>query len=1042
MDEERPSNEAETIISTSNDADSSESTAPANRPSGLMIGGVVLVLALIIAGLFLPPISLGQRLGFGGDEAETAVESPTETPAENQTAVPGEFAVSVADGSGVNVAGIAAADVAGAGIAAPTDFSVQSNVYTVATETPGAAGQVAVAYAEGADTRMLDLYGWNGTAWRFVPSQVDPANQQVVSALGPLQQAYALGMAAAGAPRRVGADVESEQSLPAEVTTTVTDLTVGVLTLVGTGEVQGELASAPDGSFAQLMRVSNAGAVVDQASLATFLADSTAQSNQINALVNTAVSNGYAGVHLDYQGVSAAQQDAFTAYVSMLADALRAQGLQLAVSLGAPTQSGASWDTAGQDWAALGQLADWVYVQMPLDPTAYAAGGDAESLLDWATRQIDRRRMMMSVHAGAVDRIGESFTALSNEDALANFGELQFVAGGETVEPETAVELVLSGSATPLEWDGASLTYTYSYGEADQTHFVWLGNPAALSQRLMLASTFNLVGMAVRGLGDVADGAGYAAALAAANGAGTPPETTGAAIVWTVRDGDDSVIASESGSDLTFAWEGGAAGTYTVNAEFALGDAVAPLDSVTIAVETAEVAEDDRDEADEETAEVEEAPAEEETESTPAAFDPGAADAITNSNANVRVGPGLGYGLIAGGAAAGTQVQLLGRNSDASWLQVRLPDSQEGWIFSTLLTVNDGVNVSALDVIEVDPPAVSETPGGGGDGGSSAAPPPVAAPPVAGNSGFELGGQIFGAPYGMMSYAGMTWVKRQQKWSPGLSPSSVQGMISEAHNAGFKILLSIPGQVYPSALPDFGAYTEFLRGVASLPDPPDAIEIWNEMNIDAEWPPGQINPASYVNNMLAPGYNAIKSANANIMVISGAPAPTGFFGGGCGTNGCDDEPYMRGMAAAGAANYMDCIGVHYNEGIISPNQSSGDPRSDHYTRYYSGMVNAYYNAFGGARPLCFTEIGYLTPEGYGGLPGGFAWAQNTSVAEQAQWLAEAVSLSANSGKVRMFIVWNVDSTTWGTDPQAGYAIIRPGGGCPACESLRQVMGGG
>jgi hypothetical protein len=196
--------------------------------------------------------------------------------------------------------------------------------------------------------------------------------------------------------------------------------------------------------------------------------------------------------------------------------------------------------------------------------------------------------------------------------------------------------------------------------------------------------------------------------------------------------------------------------------------------------------------------------------------------------------------------------------------------------------------------------------------------------------------------------------------------------------------------------------------------------------------------------MLAPAYNAIKGANSRVMVISGAPAPTGAFGGGCSASGCDDAAYVAGMAGAGAANYMDCIGIHYNEGIISPNQTSGDPRgnSSHYTRYFWGMVNAYYNAFGGSRQLCFTELGYLSPEGYGGLPGGFSWAGNVTVAQQAQWLAEAASLSASSGKVRLMVVWNVDSTTWGNDPQAGYAIIRKDGSCPACGTLNQVMGGG
>ena len=70
----------------------------------------------------------------------------------------------------------------------------------------------------------------------------------------------------------------------------------------------------------------------------------------------------------------------------------------------------------------------------------------------------------------------------------------------------------------------------------------------------------------------------------------------------------------------------------------------------------------------------------------------------------------------------------------------------------------------------------------------------------------------------------------------------------------------------------------------------------------------------------------------------------------------------------------------------------------------------------------------------------FGWAGDTSVAEQAQWLAEAASLSGNSGKVRLMIIFNVDFDYYGSDPQAGYAIIRKDGSCPACQALGAVMG--
>lgn len=230
----------------------------------------------------------------------------------------------------------------------------------------------------------------------------------------------------------------------------------------------------------------------------------------------------------------------------------------------------------------------------------------------------------------------------------------------------------------------------------------------------------------------------------------------------------------------------------------------------------------------------------------------------------------------------------------------------------------------------------------------------------------------------------------------------------------------------------FEEYARFVGEVAALG--PDAIEVWNEQNIDREWAHGRIDPASYT-QMLALAYNAIKTANPNVAVISGAPAPTGAEGA-FGTDAVwNDDRYVRGMAAAGAARYMDCIGAHYNEGIVPPSQTSGDPRSNYYTRYFWGMVNTYYSAFGGARPVCFTELGYLSPEGFGPLPADYAWGADTSVAEQARWLADAVRLARNSGRVRLVIIWNVDFTNYGGDPMAGYAIIRPGGSCPACDAL-------
>lgn len=1033
MEEERPEVEAEDVTPQTEEP-TEDMGSESGTSKGLLIGGGILVALLIIVGISLPPISIWDR--FGGDETgETAeavtAEATEETGVgEGNAEIAGEVAVT--SDAPVNVSSVAGTDLAGAGIAAlPQHVALQSNVYAIDSNGTAVSGQVAINVPAGIDAGMSDVYGWNGAAWEFVPSTFDTATQQRITPEHALYQAFALGATQAPATVITGGQLRQLQTLPEEIVPHLSEVTAGTLTLVGTGDLQGEITALPEGAYDQYIWVTNVGAVTDQASLSAFLNDTTAQMNQINALVNTAVSGNYAGINLDYQGVDASQRDAFSGYVQSLADALKAQGKNLIVTLATPQNANDTWDAAGQDWAAVGAAADTVYVLLPLDPTQYGEGGNADKLITWATDHIDRSKLVALTHASAVDRLGESFIDLSNEQALANFGQMEFVSGGPEVEPGTPIELALSGSAGPLEWDSASATYRYTYEDTNgQTHTVWLGSPAATVQRLNTAVKHNLKGAAVRGLGQVNDTNGFVAALNSITGQGPVPEPTGATIVWKVTDEGENILASDSEGNMTFAWEGSASpGNFAVNVDFAFGDALTTLGESPVVVAEAVV-----EEVVEET--VEEAPEEETV--TVSAADLGDTGAIVNANSNIRVGPGLTYGIIAGGLNKGAQVEVIGRSEDSSWLNIIMPDgAQEGWIFASLLDLSPSLNVSSLAIGKV-----SAAPSGGdGDGGNTPAPapPPVVNLPPANTGSFELGGQTHTlANPQLMQYAGMNWVKFQHKWSAGDNPADLAGRINNAHGNGMKVLLAIPGADHSSI--NFKAYADFVGGVAALG--PDAIEIWNEMNIDREWPHGQIDPAAYTTQMLAPAYNAIKAANPNVMVISGAPAPTGYFGS-CGGGGCDDGLYMAGMAAAGAASYMDCIGIHYNEGIVSPNQTTGDPRSEHYTRYFWGMVNTYYNAFGGSRPLCFTELGYLSDEGYPALPSNFAWAANTTVAQHATWLAEATSLSANSGKVRMLIVFNVDFTHYTQDdPQAGYGMIRKDGSCPACETLHQVMGGG
>jgi len=291
--------------------------------------------------------------------------------------------------------------------------------------------------------------------------------------------------------------------------------------------------------------------------------------------------------------------------------------------------------------------------------------------------------------------------------------------------------------------------------------------------------------------------------------------------------------------------------------------------------------------------------------------------------------------------------------------------------------------------------------------------------------------------------AGMTWMKFQIRYINGDASllDVARDRINFAHENGFKILLSIPGDLYELRAIGLETYAPLYAGfVAQVADlGADAIQVWNEQNIDREWPAEMINGQSYV-YLLRQAYETIKSVNEEVMVVTGAPAPTGFFGG-CGQGGCDDNVYYDQMASSGAANYADCIGVHYNEGILPPTAQGGDPRGEYPTRYLPLMIQraAYpFSVRGTPMPLCFSEIGYLSGEGFPALPAPFAWAAGTSVQEQAEWLRDAVVVAStqDDAEIDLFIIFNVDFDRFvDDDPQGGFAIIRPDGSCPACDTI-------
>jgi len=310
---------------------------------------------------------------------------------------------------------------------------------------------------------------------------------------------------------------------------------------------------------------------------------------------------------------------------------------------------------------------------------------------------------------------------------------------------------------------------------------------------------------------------------------------------------------------------------------------------------------------------------------------------------------------------------------------------------------------------------------------------------------------------------GLVWVKQQVRWdiiepSPGQYQWGLfDGVIDAANARGLRVALSVvhaPEWSHasyrdsnPEGAPpdDLTLFADFLaRLVDRYRGRIHAIEVWNEQNLDREWDTAEgVNPARYV-EMLRLAYQVIKSRDPNIIVISGALSPVGATATDSQNPNriiyMDDFQYYQEMIARGFLSYCDCVGVHHNGYNIPPDIAWDDKTYQDPTAQFRGFWDnphpswsfrstlwRYHEAISGMKPLCVTEFGWASSEGFGDYPIGFGFAQDNTLEEQAQYIVQAFQLMRQWGFVRLAFLWNLDFAQKDgigpKDPNAPYSII-------------------
>lgn len=342
---------------------------------------------------------------------------------------------------------------------------------------------------------------------------------------------------------------------------------------------------------------------------------------------------------------------------------------------------------------------------------------------------------------------------------------------------------------------------------------------------------------------------------------------------------------------------------------------------------------------------------------------------------------------------------------------------------------------------------------------------PTATPVPKPNIGVQ--GQFIGpdgdAGIKLAANLGVGWIKQQVDWNSveyarGLYHwGELDHLVAEAQTYGLKIMFSVaraPGFSRPEPVEedgppsDFSIFRDFMFALSTrYRGRVAAYELWNEPNLKREWRGFDLSAEKFV-ELIKAGSSGVREGDPDAVIVSGAPATTGIDDK---INAIDDRVYLRGMIAAGVAEYVDAIGAHPYGAGNPPDERAADAAhvrsgfSNHPSFFFLDTLEDYRAILLEAqidKPIWITEFGWPSIEKFGEVDTtGWEYAREVTEQDQAAYLLRSIGLRRDRGGVGPLIIWNLNiAPLLGADrSESAYGLIRPDGSLrPAYEQLRSA----
>lgn len=223
--------------------------------------------------------------------------------------------------------------------------------------------------------------------------------------------------------------------------------------------------------------------------------DRPKRDQHIHDLLNKLDTMGYDGIDIDYEGLFEEDREAFTEFITLLAEKVHERNKLISIALQAKTSSPGPWGSLkAQDWSALGKVVDRVRI-MSYDKHYTGSSPGAVTPLPWllevarfAETKIDPRKIQMGLPF-----YGYNWSEGPDRNVSVSWSQAQFLIDRENVS---------------VAYDDINKSPYFSYQRQEGNppemfwRHVWFENARSIQDKINALHELNVGGVAIWRLGD------------------------------------------------------------------------------------------------------------------------------------------------------------------------------------------------------------------------------------------------------------------------------------------------------------------------------------------------------------------------------------------------------------------------------------------------------------------------------------------------------------------------------------------------------------